>query len=361
MQFQPNDLTERTYFGFSVAMDDDIAVVGTLSANANSAYVFAPVLGSSSVPTSSWTQMAKLTGSTTSYFGSSVAVSGNCIVVGASWDDNTNGMDAGAVLVFTKTTVSSSSSSTTWTQMARLLAADGAAFDFFGAAVSIAKGTSTIVVGADWHDFNTTVVDSGAAYLFRMTNSTTTMVEWTQVGKILEADPVTMEYLGRSVVIDDNIVVVGASGDNSRRGSVYILETGFSSSTPPMMTTTPPTVAIATPQPMSSPSPNPIMPFTTMAPRTLDNHNSTALLPMTNSPTSTILIPPTTIPPSLIGSNKDLTDSPINSIPTMQTPVAEQPNADSGTHESGFIPGVHIVGILAGFIVSGWLPWNEGF
>jgi hypothetical protein len=118
MQFQPNDLTARSYFGFSVAMDDDIAVVGTYHENANSAYVFAPVVpktqidassASNLVPNSSWTQMAKLTGVTKNYFGSSVAVSGNWIVVGASWDDNMNGMDAGSVFVFTKPTGSSSS------------------------------------------------------------------------------------------------------------------------------------------------------------------------------------------------------------------------------------------------------------
>jgi hypothetical protein len=224
-QIQPNDLTEADLFGYSVAMDDNIAIIGTCRGNA--AYVFAPVNSSSSSLSlsTSWTLTAKLTGSMSSDFGYSVAVTRNWIVVGAFGDDNSNGNGAGAVFVFTKT---SSSSSSTWTQMTQLLAADGAAEDWFGISVSISKDASTIVVGADWVDFNSNITNSGAAYMFRNINSMTT-----QMGKFVAADRNANNSLGSSIAMENNIVVVGACGDDSYTGSVYVVDTGFSSSTPP--------------------------------------------------------------------------------------------------------------------------------
>jgi hypothetical protein len=153
--------------------------------------------------------------------------------VGAPHDDNTNGSNAGAVFVFTKT-----SSSSTWTQMTQLLASDGAESDFFGISVSISKDASTIVVGAYYVDFNSNITDSGAAYMFRNINSTTTTttttstVEWTQMGKFVAADRNTNGSLGSSIAMENNIVVVGAWGDDSGTGSVYVVDTGLSSSTP---------------------------------------------------------------------------------------------------------------------------------
>jgi hypothetical protein len=285
---QPEDLREDDYFGVSVAMDDNISVIGAHGANA--AYVFAPVDSSSSSSSlsTSWTQIAKLTGSTDGYFGYSVAVAGNWIVVSAHWDDNTNGNDAGAVFIFTKT---SSSSSSSWTQLTQLLAADGAERDEFGISVSISIDASTIVVGAEYVDFNSTIIDSGAAYMFRAINSTTaTTVQWTQMGKFVAADRDTNDYLGSSVAIENNIVFLGAPGDDSDTGSVYVVEdTGSLTSIPP--TTTPTTTT-------STPSPS--------------------------------------------GINMNSTNSPMTNISTIQPPTAEEPpHSDSKTV---FTPGV-IVGM----------------
>jgi hypothetical protein len=258
-QFQPNDLTANDWFGWTVAMDENIAVIGTNDLfDANAAYVFAPV--NSDDFSSSWTQMAKLTGSTYSYFGNSVAVAGNWIIVGA--DGNNNEILTGAAFVFTKT---SSSSSSTWTQMTQLLAVDGAAGDHFGISVSISKDETSIVVGAYGVDSN-----SGAAYLFQTTTnaSTTTTVEWTPMGKFVAADRDTDDYLGMSLAIGNNIVVMGAPGDDSNTGSVYVVntESGFSSSTATSTTaptakrtvvpTTEPTTLSPAPKPTNSPTDN---------------------------------------------------------------------------------------------------------
>jgi hypothetical protein len=210
--------------------------------------------------------MAKLSGSAGTFFGYSVAVAGNWIVVGVIYDD-TQGIDAGAVYVFSNT-----SSSSLWTLMTQLLAADGGAGARFGFSVAISKDATQIVVGAYWDDFNTTTTDSGAAYLFwstdTTTSTTTSTMEYTQMGKFVAVNRATSDFLGTSIAIENKIVVVGAEGDDEYTGSVYILDTGFSSPLPTMTTNSP----------------------TSIAPRPTNTTGSPFLLPLptmtTNSPTS---------------------------------------------------------------------------
>ena len=75
------------------------------------------------------------------YFGESVAIGDGTIVVGAKVTQK--GSDSGSVYLFEK---SSSGDASSWTQVAKLTADDGAAGDDFGKSVAISDGT--IVVGA---------------------------------------------------------------------------------------------------------------------------------------------------------------------------------------------------------------------
>ena len=126
-------------FGDSVAIAGDTIVVGAPGDDDNgsdsgSAYVFTRT-------GTTWTEQAKLTasdGAADDYFGSSVAIAGDTIVVGASGDDD-EWQCSGSAYVFTRT-------GTTWTEQAKLTASDGAANDHFGGSVAIAG--DTIVVGS---------------------------------------------------------------------------------------------------------------------------------------------------------------------------------------------------------------------
>jgi hypothetical protein len=111
--------------------------------------------------------------------------------------------------------------------MAQLLADDGTEGDNFGAAVSISQDASTIVVGAYYDDVTANTIDSGSAYLFRYTNSSTTG-EWTLVRKLVATDPNINDFWGTSVAIENDVVVVGANGDNNNTGAVYVVDTGYS-------------------------------------------------------------------------------------------------------------------------------------
>jgi hypothetical protein len=88
-----------------------------------------------------WTPQAKLTASDSAagdLFGRSVSISGDYIVIGA-YQDDPSGEDSGSAYIFKRDGES-------WIEMAKLSASDGAGGDFFGWSVSI-SGDDVIVGG----------------------------------------------------------------------------------------------------------------------------------------------------------------------------------------------------------------------
>ena len=106
----------------------------------------------------SWTQTAKLVASDAAeedYFGISVAISGDLVVVGARGNDDA-GSASGSAYVFRTTNGGAS-----WTQSAKLVASDAAKSDFFGDSVAVSG--DLVVVGAK---YNADAGDSsGSAYV----------------------------------------------------------------------------------------------------------------------------------------------------------------------------------------------------
>jgi hypothetical protein len=148
-----SDARERDDFGSSLALSDDLLVVGATEGDgrevdAGAAYVYVH-------DGSTWFEAAKLTasdGQTLDLFGASVALSGDLIVTGAFGDDDL-GNAAGSVYVFRF-------DGTTWVEQRQLLPFDGRPLDLFGASVAVAGGVA--VVGAPFAD---------AVYLYRTTES----------------------------------------------------------------------------------------------------------------------------------------------------------------------------------------------
>ncbi len=205
------DMAEEDNFGFSVAVSGDTAVVGArfddaAGSNSGSAYVFVrnPSDGT-------WTQQAKLTAmgaAAGDNFGFSVSVDGDTAVVGAYQDDDA-GSTSGSAYVFTR-------SGSTWTQQAKLTAADAATGDHFG--FSVAVSGDTAVVGARFDDFRAT--NSGSAYIFTRSGST-----WIQQAKLTASDGAFVDLFGSSVAINVDTIVVGAKNDDdagSNSGSAYV-------------------------------------------------------------------------------------------------------------------------------------------
>ena len=91
--------TQQANFGYSVALSTDRAVIGAVyvSGDAGRAYVFDRT-------GTSWSQQAGLRasdGTPDDNFGSSVAVSGDRLIVGAKKADNAGGVDVGSAYIFT--------------------------------------------------------------------------------------------------------------------------------------------------------------------------------------------------------------------------------------------------------------------
>ena len=195
-------------FGLWVAFNGDTALIGAWNDDDNgvdsgSAYVFIRT-------GTTWTQQAKLLasdGQAGDSFGSSVSLSGDTALIGARWDDD-NGNKAGSAYVFTRT-------GTTWTQQAKLLAADGAAEDRFGGSVPLDGDTAII---SAWFD-NDNGNGSGSAYVFTRTGTT-----WTQQAKLLASDGQAGDDFG-DVSLSGDTALIGAALDDDNgvdSGSAYV-------------------------------------------------------------------------------------------------------------------------------------------
>ena len=208
-------------FGSSVAVDGDTMVVGArydddAAYGSGSVYVF------TKDPSGVWNQAAKLTASdpaNSDYFGGSVGVDGDTIVVGARRDDHNNKTDAGSVYVFTKPSDGWADSNS---ETAKLTASDPAAGDRFGTSVGI--DGDTVVVSARRDDHNNKT-DAGSVYVFIKPSD-----GWAdsnaETAKLTASDAAASDWFGSSVGVDGDTMVVGARRDDHNNitdaGSVYV-------------------------------------------------------------------------------------------------------------------------------------------
>jgi hypothetical protein len=211
--------------GFSVAISGDTVVAGAptddigAKMDQGSAYVFVkPASGGWPATLSQAAKLVASDGAGNDQFGTSVAVSGDTVVVGARLKDTVTA-DRGAAYVFVKPGAGWSG---TLTQNAKLLASDGVASDFFGTSVGISG--DTVAVGAIGDDIGT-AADRGSAYVFVKPGG-----GWagtlTQTSKLTASDGLASDFLGWGVGVSGDTVVAGAPGDdtgsNVNQGSAYV-------------------------------------------------------------------------------------------------------------------------------------------
>jgi hypothetical protein len=207
-------------FGISVSLSGGNAVVGARyddepGTNTGAAFVFGQNQGGAN----NWGQVQKLLASDRApgdYFGFSVAISGNTIVVGSYLDDIGLSNNIGSAYIF-------AFSGGSWAQTNKLTASDGAASDQFGYAVDIDGGT--VLVGAHFDDDMGT--NSGSAYAFTQGGG------WLQTDKLTGSAASTNDNFGHSVAVDGGTAVVGAYKDDFDsgvdQGSAYFFEDDCSS------------------------------------------------------------------------------------------------------------------------------------
>ena len=154
-----SDATVEDHFGGSVSVSGETIVVGAAQddcaagVNCGSTYVFR-------FNGTSWVEEQKLTASDAAWqawFGVSVTVGGDTVVVGADTISCAAGFACGAAYVFRF-------NGTSWVEEEKLTASDAAPFDQFGNSVSVTR--NTVVVGAYLDACTTIGTRCGSAYVF---------------------------------------------------------------------------------------------------------------------------------------------------------------------------------------------------
>ncbi|MBP6310696.1 MAG: hypothetical protein KA408_00385 [Flavobacteriales bacterium] len=210
-------------FGSSVAISGDYAIVGAqYAAGDGAAYIFQLI-------DNTWVQQQMLlviNGFGNDWFGCSVAIDGDYVIVGARREslDSMGGnlaLGAGGAYIFKR-------NGNVWEVQQKLVASDRAAGDEFGYSVAISGDRA--IVGAHFEDHDATgggeLSSAGSAYIFMRSGDT-----WTQQAKIVSSDRDADDEFGGSVAISGDHAIVGAryedhdafgGAQRNSAGSAYI-------------------------------------------------------------------------------------------------------------------------------------------
>ncbi len=197
------------FFGRAVAVHGDTVVVGSASDDdkgsaSGSAYVFVR-------KGLAWSQQKKLVpadGAADDRFGTSVAVNGETVAVGAVRDDD-KGSNSGSVYVYTR-------SGAAWSLQKKVVPADGGKDDTFGQSVALHKDTLAASSPADDDKGG----NAGAVYVFTRSGTA-----WSQQQKLTAGDPAANDFFGSSVGLDGDTLVAGSPGEETTTwdsGAAYV-------------------------------------------------------------------------------------------------------------------------------------------
>ncbi|GEM_PF-4514943 len=217
------------------AEDEDANGANTLG-NAGSAYVFKNNSGT-------WSQIKKIVNSdrrTADNFGVAVSISGDYVVVGSHLQDynavnTTSVISGGAVYIY-------QNNSDTWTQMQKIVPVDRSWQDYFGLSVSIdgdyivvgarQEGTEPYLTSKTLPyygaDSVTKITNQGAAYIFKNISGI-----WTEMQKLVAPIRNTTDLFGYVVSIDNDIVSISSPQEDedaselntlTDAGAVYVFQ-----------------------------------------------------------------------------------------------------------------------------------------
>ena len=205
-------------FGSSVAISGNYIVIGAIhedndledeNRHAGAAYIFVRD------GTGSWQEGQKIVASDRYFgdnFGNSVAISGNYAIIGAfNEDENAYGG-------FTKESAGSAyvferNGNGTWQEIQKLIPNDRAQNEQFGYSVGISGNLIIIGTPLDADDiFGIDIFEgAGSAYIFKTNENG----DWVQFQKIIASDRAVFDFFGASVSVSDNYAIVGTSPDIS--------------------------------------------------------------------------------------------------------------------------------------------------
>ncbi len=208
-----SDKANGDWFGTSVSISGDYAIVGANGNNRGSskqgkAYIFHR-------SGTSWLEediLSASDGVEGDYFGDGVAISGDYAIVGASRYYTDGHEVEGKAYVFHRT-------GSDWLEESILTSSDGNQGDQFGCSISMYGDFAIIGAPDDWHPLGI----PGKAYVFHRSGST-----WTEQAKLFASDGGRSDdHFGRSVSIYGDYAIIGAKRTNDyefydEQGRAYI-------------------------------------------------------------------------------------------------------------------------------------------
>jgi hypothetical protein len=216
--FATDGIQEDT-FGSAVAIDGDVAIIsapqpgsdsGGIPAGPGRAYIFRNLGGT-------WVQTDVLTaddGEAGDFFGYAVAIQGDTALVGAHFATIDGHVQQGAAYVFHH-------ADGAWTQTQKLVAGDGAAQSFFGAAVALDGdhafvGSYAATIGGHF--------GQGAVYAY----SGVAKGSLQPSGEITNPEGAANDQFGYAVAAHGGSVMIGSPntkvGDHAAQGAVFLYE-----------------------------------------------------------------------------------------------------------------------------------------
>jgi hypothetical protein len=206
-----SDGSTADHLGLGVAVDGDRVVAGARrdddhGASSGSVYIF------------DWdgiewleTKLTASDGAFNDWYGTSMAVDGDRVVVGSWFDDTDNGTDSGSIYVYDW-------NGAEWVET-QLIAGDGIPFADYGR--SVAMSGDRIVVGA--YEDDASGLATGSAYVYEWDGA-----NWLEI-KLAATDGASFDDYGIAVATAGDRIVVGSrfdddNGDDS--GSAYVYERG---------------------------------------------------------------------------------------------------------------------------------------
>lgn len=211
----PSDAQAGDNFGFSIALSGNVLAVGapfsTVSdIQTGAVYIF------NKAADGRWVESVKLgspSGGAFDIFGQSVAIDGDRLVVGAF---QAGDEQQGTVFVYER-------DGSDWRLDATLQASDGMPNAKFGIAVAVFGDRILVGAESDSH----LVPGGGSAYVFEKTSQ-----GWSEISKLLPADPDRADFFGFSVALSQDSAVVGTylkkdAGGNTVGAAYVFRNTGL--------------------------------------------------------------------------------------------------------------------------------------
>jgi hypothetical protein len=256
-KLKADDAEPYDYFGCSVSLSGEYAAVGAYGDDDHGSYSGAVYIFKRDGEV--WSQQIKITaaeGAAEDYFGISVSIDGDLLVIGAKGDDESDS-DSGAAYIYKRDGL-------TWSIQKKLFASDAYFDQKFGRSVEISKdkvivgtdayspayifrydGTDWVevtklnpsnsesfqiavsidednsIIGSPYEDnIVSRLTNSGAGHVFNSIDSI-----WNEKAKLEPQDLQANDYFGSSVSLDGTYALIGSTGDDdggTDSGSVYL-------------------------------------------------------------------------------------------------------------------------------------------